>query len=445
MNFGNARKELFDIYLKGNVSEALALFLKLIKEKDYEKEATSIKLNDCHAISSFNSFLGNVNDALVYAKKAYELEVNPKTTYGLCLAYNKLDDTDNALKYALEVVDISEKKDITHHVYDVLAISYFEKGDLESAKKAGNTALKLKDDLTKGKRGRVIAKKKIKAFNSKDKKRNVIAFSLFGDNPRYCENAVLNVEKADRIYPSWTCRFYCADDVPALVIERLKGLGAEVIVRAKTSDEKEMLFWRFDVMSDTKIDRYLVRDCDAVVNAKEVAAVKDWIKSGRRFHIMRDFYSHTTLVLAGMFGGTTDVFKNIKLDYKKFLKEERTVRSHLDQDFLAECVWPTMKKDMLSHDSCFSYEKSKQFPKFTKEEGEYNVGADVGNSQIAVDFKESGINKTTATWAIFDKNDLLVCRYEATIINSKFATLIPKPYEQKLNAGEYAFKIESLV
>jgi hypothetical protein len=50
-----------------------------------------------------------------------------------------------------------------------------------------------------------------------------------------------------------------------------------------------------------------VRDADSVLNLRERLAVDDWLASGRWFHIMRDWWSHTDLVLAGMWGGVAGV------------------------------------------------------------------------------------------------------------------------------------------
>lgn len=58
---------------------------------------------------------------------------------------------------------------------------------------------------------------------------NIIAFSLFGANPRYCETSILNTELAKQVYPEWTCRFYVDDTVPVLVQQRLKEKGAQVV------------------------------------------------------------------------------------------------------------------------------------------------------------------------------------------------------------------------
>ena len=42
----------------------------------------------------------------------------------------------------------------------------------------------------------------------------VIAFSLWGDNPKYNVGAIKNAELAKVVYPGWVCRFYVGASVP---------------------------------------------------------------------------------------------------------------------------------------------------------------------------------------------------------------------------------------
>ena len=53
----------------------------------------------------------------------------------------------------------------------------------------------------------------------------LITFSLFGDNPLYCQGAVENANIARVIYPEWTPRFYVAQDVPEHYIEEILDLS----------------------------------------------------------------------------------------------------------------------------------------------------------------------------------------------------------------------------
>jgi len=39
--------------------------------------------------------------------------------------------------------------------------------------------------------------------------KKIVAFSLWGNNPKYTVGAVRNAELTPSIYPGWTARFYC--------------------------------------------------------------------------------------------------------------------------------------------------------------------------------------------------------------------------------------------
>jgi tetratricopeptide (TPR) repeat protein len=79
----------------------------------------------------------------------------------------------------------------------------------------GLRSLQLKDALTQGQPPMPVPVQA--AVPNADRLRQVIAFSLFGDNPRYGETAKLNVMVAQQLLPQWVCRFYVDDSVPEQV------------------------------------------------------------------------------------------------------------------------------------------------------------------------------------------------------------------------------------
>ncbi len=126
-------------------------------------------------------------------------------------------------------------------------------------------------------------------FDPRRPERNVIAYSLWGDAPRYLETAVHNAQIAPDLYPAWHCRFYCDDTVPAAVRERLTSLGATVVMKARPPMRHASLFWRFLVADDPTVDRFLVRDADSLLTVRERVAVDDWLLGEQPFHAMRDW------------------------------------------------------------------------------------------------------------------------------------------------------------
>jgi hypothetical protein len=121
-----------------------------------------------------------------------------------------------------------------------------------------------------------------------------------------------------------------------------------------------------------------VRDCDSVVNAREAKAVDDWIASGKSFHIMRDWWTHTDPVLAGMWGGIAGVLPSMRLLLGTY-KSKHLETPNWDQWFLRDRVWPLIRDHALIHDRYFASRNAMPFP------GEMPAGnLHVGQDEFAV-------------------------------------------------------------
>ena len=204
--------------------------------------------------------------------------------------------------------------------------------------------------------------------------RNVIAYSLWGANERYLVTAERNARIAPDVYPGWTCRFYHDDTVPRTALDALGAAGAQLIAMPKRHVAMEGLMWRFLVADDTGVDRFLVRDADSLLTVQERVAVDDWLASGRRFHVMRDWYSHTDLILAGLWDGTGGVLTGIGGEIERFLAGLDLVDRKMDQRFLADIVWPSVEGDSLTHDDYFGCFDARPFPPWGRLPPGHHVG-----------------------------------------------------------------------
>ncbi len=342
-------------------------------------------------------------------------------------------DPKKAIEFAQKSLNINTNNS---YIHDILAESYMLVGDIENAKISGINSLKLKEAQNSTYHKYSFPSNLIQPFNILDKSKNIISFSLFGDNPKYCENAIVNAELASTIYPSWLCRFYCDTQVPKYIIARLQAHKAQIILKPTLKNRSDMLLWRFLVMGDRSVDRYIVRDCDAVINSKESRAVEAWIASDKRFHIMRDFYTHTDLILAGMFGGTTDIFPNIKNMISQFNHSKQRNRSHQDQLFLREYVWETIKDDCLIHDSYFRYGCTKEFPPYPPQPKGHHIGQNEGAVEIRVTLAQP-VDKKRIKWGLYDVEGNLVCYYHAQVVDGIWKSHIPVSYSKKIQNKEY--------
>lgn len=261
--------------------------------------------------------------------------------------------------------------------FDALAYSCSETGDFIRAKMFGTLALQEKDKATKDRHG----KPKLKLVKP-GRKKQVIAFTLFGSDPRYLRGALQNVVVARDLYPGWTCRFYVDDSVDAHFLSVLEAEGAELVKDTSGNrDLRHLLTRRFLVADDPKVGRFMVRDCDSVVNPREAAAVAEWIESGLPFHVMRDWWTHTDPILAGMFGGIAGAFPGMRNRIEAFSRD-KPLNTNWDQYFLRDQVWPAIRDQVMVHDRCYPSHRARPFPTPTPA-GRAHVGQNEHNAERA--------------------------------------------------------------
>jgi glycosyltransferase involved in cell wall biosynthesis len=201
--------------------------------------------------------------------------------------------------------------------------------------------------------------------------KKIISFSLWGDKPKYTIGAIKNADLAGKIYPGWICRFYCGKTVPASIIERLKRFDNVEIVHMNERGNWRGLFWRFHPASESDVAVMISRDTDSRLSYREKAAVDEWLKSDKCFHIMRDHLLHILAdnkrtILGGMWGAKAGCVPGMSDLVNRYEKENRW---QSDQEFLNAKIYPLIKDRSLVHDEFF---ERRPFP--VKREGCEFVG-----------------------------------------------------------------------
>ena len=245
--------------------------------------------------------------------------------------------------------------------YDVLSASLGAAGRLAEAAVAGTRGLGLKS-LQATSPAHDLSAVKVPPFDATRPERNIIAFSLFGDRPKYTDGAVLNARAAPFVYPGWTARFYVDDSVPAPIRTALTRAGAQVMHVGGLPSAPYGPLWRFLVADDPSVDRYVLRDVDSLINTRERVAVDAWIASGRHFHLMRDHFDHTELVLAGMWGGVRGALPPVLSALRAWEAGQKALGYTADQLFLRTALWPSIRQSVLAHDSLFAFGEVAAFP-----------------------------------------------------------------------------------
>jgi len=204
--------------------------------------------------------------------------------------------------------------------------------------------------------------------------KKLISFSLWGNDQKYTRGAIENIRLQKQFYKGWTCRFYIhAKSVHPDLISFIHQEGGEVILKSddpglenySTNGIHMGWFWRFDVMNDPEVERFIIRDIDSRLSLRERVCVKDWEMTKSPFHIIRDNKMHGVPMLAGTWGATKEFSDSI--DYKnlldKFIKDNpvnNPAYGGYDQFFLSTIIYPLIKNKTCVHDDFFNYEPQKR-------------------------------------------------------------------------------------
>lgn len=239
--------------------------------------------------------------------------------------------------------------------FDGLCAACHRTGDDEAAREWGRRSIEEKTRLA------AKSAPALKLGKPRKESAKIIAFSLWGPNPRYLRGALHNCVRASLLYPGFRCRFYVDHSVPADLLDALAAQGAELIVEEGEPSQRRRLTRRFLVADDASVAIYLVRDCDSLVNAREAAAVGEWLDSGKAIHAMRDWWTHTDPMLAGMWGGLGGVLPPLELMIESY-KAGVLETPNWDQWFLRDRIWPGVREVALVHDRLFATEGARPFP-----------------------------------------------------------------------------------
>ncbi|KAG4073320.1 hypothetical protein HA402_002665 [Bradysia odoriphaga] len=216
---------------------------------------------------------------------------------------------------------------------------------------------------------------------------SVVTYSYFNGkriNRNYTLDIQENLENIRLFYPGWLMRVY--SDMP--LTHELCNLVCEhsdfYFCPVEFADElgigtvsKEFpMQWRFLVLGDNTVQKFLVRDLDSRITQREADAVIEWERSSKIFHAMRDHPGHYTVILGGMWGGNNLLLdSDVKLTLQRKIVMNRENHSGgIDQAALKVHIYPfRWQNQLLVHDSflCHIYKDSVPFPTQRKELSEF--------------------------------------------------------------------------
>jgi hypothetical protein len=327
------------------------------KQQQLIAEATRLgrsRAQDYLALAMFLFESGAFRESLDWLQKAAAIwPANPQLWENIGVLLLRLERWEEATKELERAVALGST---SFNVLDSLCHCFGQLNDSVATQYYGRRVLEAKNKASLAKGTRYpIPKQPPTRFEPKRKQENVISYSLWGNNPRYVTPLLENLKIWPHVFPAWTIRVYIDKSVSDDVSNQLKRSGAELVDKTSERDTTfySRLLWRFEVANDSKVRRFLVRDADSLLTVKERVAVDAWLASDAYFHMMRDFYTHTDLILAGMWGGVANILPNIEKLWEAYRPPHVQGRT-ADQRFLGDLVWPTVSQSCIIHDSAFT-------------------------------------------------------------------------------------------
>lgn len=141
---------------------------------------------------------------------------------------------------------------------------------------------------------------------------NVVSYTIFGNTSSlYFQGIELTAKAVVQSYPGWTMRLYHnfnmsekheADKVCEIWCKYHHLDLCDATDLPFPLNNQSNIFgtiWRFFVLGDPLVDKFMVRDIDSPITDREVAAVNEWLDTNNTFHIMRDHPFHWVPILAG--------------------------------------------------------------------------------------------------------------------------------------------------
>lgn len=387
---------------------------------------------------------GLFTEAVPLLDEIYRATGDLRALSSLSVAYLRSDQLEKARDIALKALELGGESPT---VLDALTEIYGRLRDLETTIRYGKRSLAHKDKLVCAAYDGPLSAPRPSSHRWK----KLISFSLYGAEARYCEGAVLNVEAARAIYPGFICRFYIDEQVPDHVRARLQASGAELVpmgvagARATGQDAVELpgMMWRFLALDDPEAEIVLMRDADSLISERERIFVETWLASGLDFHVVRDWYTHSELILAGTFAARAGRLPPIQAEIELFIEKRRRLALEsrwVDQIALRERLWPAVRDRTLTHDRYFGF-------------GVNLAPNEAGGAGRAINHVGANQSVRTVTrpladpeaarvaWQLLDGDGRAFCRYESPVTEGQLAVLLPDPLIHRLDAGEIRLEL----
>lgn len=203
----------------------------------------------------------------------------------------------------------------------------------------------------------------------------VIAFSLFGGDPKYRLGVLQNVHALDRVYPGWGILVYCDRTNQESLMRESLGPNVQVILQQERSEGMEGMSWRLLASLRDEMRAVLFRDADSLFSTREADVVNEWLQSTYDTHIIRDHPYHQSPIMGGTLGVKGEALRLLAALVRERLRSHRRTEYGDDQIFLNHYFYPKIRANALIHTNCVRYFPERTQPLPSDRYSELFIGA----------------------------------------------------------------------
>lgn len=198
--------------------------------------------------------------------------------------------------------------------------------------------------------------------------KKVISFSLFGNNRRHLNGAIVNAILTQNNFPDWDVVYYIWDKYShsdlEKVIETCKVINNRIIFKEFNFSEEDNFvkslnpkLLRFLIHDDDQYDIYWIRDIDSKLCYRSRQIIEYVLDNNEEFTFstINDYEDYYTYFLAGNFIGHNNTLFNMKDKLKEYFEEYsdyyNLIRKSLNLNELTPDILYLIHKQILFKDS----------------------------------------------------------------------------------------------
>jgi hypothetical protein len=183
--------------------------------------------------------------------------------------------------------------------------------------------------------------------------RTVISFSLYGFVNKYIGGLLQNCRDINHIYPDFWIYVYMGNDFDRSILNGVFDSISNLKIIETGCQGHINMTYRFFAIDEENVEIMFSRDADSRLNLRDQYCINEFLKSDKRFQIIRDHPDHGALILGGTWGIKKGLITSVKQLFINSSLEFNTY-DH-DQQFLSNIVYPLVKNDALIFDEFLDF------------------------------------------------------------------------------------------